>query len=88
MSLTSLEKKSEKPFELTAFQKSGIFGWFLGFFSKLVRPIELKRTYQFGEKSQKPSENTAFQKSGIFGWFLGFFSKLVRPIELELFSLA
>ena len=71
-------EKSQKPSENTAFQKSGIFGWFLGFFSKLVRTIELKRTYQFGEKSQQPSENTPFQKSGIFGWFLGSFNNLRR----------
>ena len=34
-------EKSKKPSESTTFMKYGIFGWFFGFFSSLVCPIEL-----------------------------------------------
>ena len=34
-------EKSQKPPEWTWFQKTGSFGWFSGFFSWLVSPIEL-----------------------------------------------
>ena len=36
-----VKRKSKKPSKNTIFQKSGIFGWFWGFFSQVVCPIEL-----------------------------------------------
>ena len=36
-----VKRKSKKPSENATFLKFGIFGWFFGFFSSLVCPIEL-----------------------------------------------